>query len=750
MSDNTATIEEVPMETPEQEAPAPVTAQQTEEEVPAATVEHDDGSEKDENSSENDSEAANLYNEEVDSVADETHETTANDNGEKNIENEEEKSETEDNDDGDDDEEDESNSNDESSSTGSDDSSDSSDDDDDESSADESETSKNETENRTTKEETTSETNEETTITNEDASTNQLQDAVKVDKGLLEKQMEYMKESQILDAESFKQLNDQQKVQAIIKLLNSNPTTKIPNSEKVVKDNKKENAPPVQRSEQGAAGAPSGRTDLSLPMNEQERELYEIYLQGENKITEMHNIPPKSRLFIGNLPLKNVAKDDLFRIFYKYGHILQINIKNAFGFIQYDNHQSVIEAIKNESDQYNFGKKLILEVSSSNARPQFDHGDHGTNNSSTFISTSKRPFDTDDYGSNYRGGASKRNKRRVPECLIFVRKNADRAYATEIFNSIKNGTGIETDMVFMRPRMDLWKLVNDAAFDGTWGVILVNKTHNVDIQTFYTGPQGETKFDEYVGVSAQDAVGIFNNLKASRKGGSGMQGPTQGGSYGYGQPPMNIHSQQQQGYYGGYGMPPPQQGYGMPPPQQGYGMPPPQQGYGMGPPPPQMDQNYGRYQNGQNYSNYQNIGMGPQNQGIPPVQQNNQLSALLGANPSQMNQQQLLGALQNLPPDVIANLLANAQQQQQQQPNQQQQLVGLLQSAQQQQRPQQSRYGVSNQPMGMSYNQERNPGMNNIQGNTQAPPPPPQQSQNQNGSGNNVQNLLDSLAKLQK
>lgn len=746
MSDNTETIEELPMEAQQQQE-TPATAQQTEERVPTTTTEQDNIDDKNESSSENDSETANLYNDEVDAVADETHETAANDDGDKTAENEDKKSETEDNEEEDNDnDDDEDDSSDDSSSSGEEDSSDSSDGDD--SSADESEVSKNETEAPVANEETTAEPAEEATTTIDEPPNDEPQNAVKVDKALLEKQMEYMKESQILDDESFKQLDDKQKAQAILKLLSSNPATKIPNSEEALNGNKKEKIPPRQDSDQAQGRAPSSRPDLSLPMTEQERELYQIYLEGENKITEMHNIPPRSRLFIGNLPLKNVAKEDLFRIFHSYGHILQINIKNAFGFIQYDNHQSVVDAIKGESEQHNFGKKLILEVSSSNARPQFDHGDHGTNNSSTFISTSKRPFDNDAYGSNYRDGGSKRSKRRVPECLIFVRKNADRAYATEIFNSIKNGTGIETDMVFMRPRMDLWKLVNDAAFDGTWGVILVNKTHNVDIQTFYTGPQGETKFDEYVGVSAQDAVGIFNNLKASKKGGNGMQGPPQGGSYGYGQPPMNMHSQQQQGYYGGYGMPPPPQGYGMPPPQQGYGMPPPQQGYGMAVPPPQMDHNYGRYQNNQNYNNYQNMGMPPQNQPAPPMQQNNQLSALLGANPSQMSQQQLLGALQNLPPDVISNLLANAQQQQQQQPNQQQQLVGLLQSAQQQQRPQQSRYGMSNQQMGTDYNQGRNPAMDNRQGNTQAPPPP--QPQDQNGSGNNVQNLLDSLAKLQK
>lgn len=577
-----------------------------------------------------------------------------------------------------------------------------------------------------------------------------------VDSSLLQKQMEYIKEGKLLENDEFKDLPEQEKAAAILKFLNSNPTTAIPNSENIMESSNKKPETIINRTNVPASiseNVTASRVDLNAPMTAKERELYSVYLRGENKITEMHNIPPKSRLFIGNLPLKNVSKEDLFRIFSPYGHILQINIKNAFGFIQYNNPGSVLDAIKYEIDQMNFGKKLILEVSSSNARPQFDHGDHGTNNSSTFISTVKRPFETEGYDNaaqvhNDNGSNYKRAKRRTPECLIFVKRTADRAYATEIFNSIKNGTGLETDMMFLKPRMELWKLVNDAAFDGTWGVILVNKTHNVDIQTFYKGPQGETKFDEYVSVSAQDAVGVFNNLKASRRSDTNMQRPSNSGSFGYSQPSMSAppvpQQPPQQGYYGNYSMPPPQQSYNIPPPQQGYNMPPPQQGYNM--PPAQMDQNYGRYQGGspadQGYSRYQ--GMPPQQQVPPQPSQNAQLSALLGGNTGQMDQQQLLTALQSLPPNTISNLLSAAQQQQQQQqPIQQQQLLGLLQSAQQQQQ-QPTNYPLgnpTNPQMSNSYNREQT----SVNRSRLEQPPV-----EQNNAGNNVQSLLDSLAKLQK
>ncbi|QLQ77899.1 hypothetical protein HG537_0A01460 [Torulaspora globosa] len=549
---------------------------------------------------------------------------------------------------------------------------------------------------------------------------------------LLQRQAKYIIESNMLNLPEYQQLSQEDKVTALVNMLNSNPDTMMPGADEIQNFSQ-----PDVAFQPGQEMSSSGRSrpDLNAPMSPEERERYAEYLSGENKITEMHDIPPKSRLFIGNLPLRNVSKEDLFRIFSPYGHILQINIKNAFGFIQYNNPQSVRDAIENESQEQNFGKKLILEVSSSNARPQFDHGDHGTNSSSTFISSSKRPFqheesDTADMYNDSQG--YKKSKRRVPACVIYVKRTADRGYANEVFNHFRRGTDLETDMIFLKPRMELRKMINEVAHDGVWGVILVNKTRNVDLQTFYQGPHGETKFDEYISISADDAIAIFNNLKPSR-GSAG--GPPMGSVNPYAPQPAAIPPPQHppsQSYYGGYSMPPPQQPYV----QQGYGMPLHNQGYGA-PAPAPMTQPYGRYQ-----------GSPPAME--PPLSQP-QLSSLLGASGGgQMNQQQLLSAIQNLPPNVVSNLLSMAQQQQQQQqPQTQQQLLGLLQSMQGQQPPQQaSAYSSLNDsyaqrsPMGAMQPQQSPP--------PQQQPQPQQQQPQQSSPGNNVQSLLDSLAKLQK
>ncbi|CDO94932.1 unnamed protein product [Kluyveromyces dobzhanskii CBS 2104] len=575
----------------------------------------------------------------------------------------------------------------------------------------------------------------------------ELETSEKIDAGLLEKQFKLIKETHILQNPSFKNASEEEQISTLVAILNSDPQTEIPHATVDVTVDEKI----VPESNKKTARFP--RPIMSQPMSGEEKERYSVYLNGETKITEIQSFPPKSRLFIGNLPLKNVTKENLFRIFSPYGHIFQINIKNAFGFIQYDNPKSVLNAIQYESEELNFGKKLILEVSSSNARPQFDHGDHGSNTSSTYVTSSKRNYDNEEIEEEdmYSDSHYKKSKKRTPQCLIYVKKAADRTYAYSAFTNISKKTGLETDMVILKPRMELRKLVNDAAYNGVWGVVLVNKSKNVDVQTFYLGPSGETKSDEYVAVSIEEAISIFNNIKTTKMGPPALS-PVMN-SQPYGMPPHAAIPQQPYGY-----MPPQQQYPGnvhMMPQQQMYGNMPPPQNYGMAPPPPMQQQ---QQQPPHGYQGY------PQQPQMMPQQ---------GA----LDQTQLLSALQNLPPNVVLNLLQLAQQpnqQQQQQalgviqqiqagiPLQQQQQQQLQQQSNQQQSPppqqqqQQQPYGnymppqgpASNQPPPQSQQESRPQEVPNSQQDNQSQSRAQSQAQTQNN--NNVQSLLDSLAKLQK
>ncbi|CAG8681981.1 5070_t:CDS:2, partial [Acaulospora colombiana] len=64
---------------------------------------------------------------------------------------------------------------------------------------------------------------------------------------------------------------------------------------------------------------------------------------------EFQALPSGSRLFLGNLSTHSTSKKELYDIFSPYGKTLQISIKNSFGFVQYDNPESVKRAIEKEN-----------------------------------------------------------------------------------------------------------------------------------------------------------------------------------------------------------------------------------------------------------------------------------------------------------------------------------------------------------------------------------------------------------------
>ena len=51
---------------------------------------------------------------------------------------------------------------------------------------------------------------------------------------------------------------------------------------------------------------------------------------------------------IGNLPSEIVNKRDIFQIFYKYGKLAQISIKQAYGFVQFLDPNACRAALENE------------------------------------------------------------------------------------------------------------------------------------------------------------------------------------------------------------------------------------------------------------------------------------------------------------------------------------------------------------------------------------------------------------------
>lgn len=106
--------------------------------------------------------------------------------------------------------------------------------------------------------------------------------------------------------------------------------------------------------------------DHETPYTPQEDALFQKFLVDEKQImsnTAPHEFPPGSRMFIGNLPTEKVTKKDVFRIFYPYGRLGQIALKQAYGFVQFFSSEECQNAINGEQGTMIRGRKMHLEVS---------------------------------------------------------------------------------------------------------------------------------------------------------------------------------------------------------------------------------------------------------------------------------------------------------------------------------------------------------------------------------------------------
>ncbi|OJJ51975.1 hypothetical protein ASPSYDRAFT_63068 [Aspergillus sydowii CBS 593.65] len=90
------------------------------------------------------------------------------------------------------------------------------------------------------------------------------------------------------------------------------------------------------------------------------QEKYDLFLHDERiHVTEglWDRFPYGSRLFVGNLPTERVTKRDLFHIFHSYGKLVQISIKQGYGFIQFLEATSCRQALKYEQGAIVRGRK---------------------------------------------------------------------------------------------------------------------------------------------------------------------------------------------------------------------------------------------------------------------------------------------------------------------------------------------------------------------------------------------------------
>lgn len=128
-------------------------------------------------------------------------------------------------------------------------------------------------------------------------------------------------------------------------------------------------------------GDRSAHEPADRPWSPKTQAIYDAFLEDERRyVTEgiWDRFPFGSRLFVGNLPSEKVTKRDLFHRFHRFGKLAQISIKQAYGFVQYHDAASCKAALDAEQGVELRGRKVHLEVS----KPQKNTKGAGTTTTS--------------------------------------------------------------------------------------------------------------------------------------------------------------------------------------------------------------------------------------------------------------------------------------------------------------------------------------------------------------------------------
>ncbi|KAK3941350.1 putative splicing factor, arginine/serine-rich 6 [Diplogelasinospora grovesii] len=121
-----------------------------------------------------------------------------------------------------------------------------------------------------------------------------------------------------------------------------------------------------------AGGAPGD--NIYAPASNQ---TWEAFLAEEKRYTteaRWERFPEGSRIFVGNLSIERVPKRAVFDVFSKFGHLAQISLKSAYGFVQYHTAAEGQAAMQNAQGIQLGGRTIHLEVS--RVQKKFEKKEH--------------------------------------------------------------------------------------------------------------------------------------------------------------------------------------------------------------------------------------------------------------------------------------------------------------------------------------------------------------------------------------
>ncbi|KAM9899198.1 hypothetical protein OXX79_005868 [Metschnikowia pulcherrima] len=310
---------------------------------------------------------------------------------------------------------------------------------------------------------------------------------------------EAVMQSEVVRSEHFAQLSKEKQMEVIQKLLQEkqislpnleSPLVSIPSSDQVSSSN----LVPSSATEY------SLRPDVSIPMNEEEQKAFEDFLIAEKEfLNSGEELPEESRLFVGNLPSDLVKKEDLFRLFRRYGELVEISLKVGYGFAQFRTVEACAACKNGEANMPLYNRSLRLDSSHKRKSTQLpENSGRGR----------ERSADNEFEESN-----SKRRKANMENVLLVVTDKAAEPFVAEVEQAFQTN-GLTKSLKNVGAE-DPNNEVREAAYSGVLGACVVKDT-KVDLQVFEETGDGGVRFDEYLNIDPSAACEILNTAKSAR------------------------------------------------------------------------------------------------------------------------------------------------------------------------------------------------------------------------------------------
>ncbi|KAK5661720.1 hypothetical protein OQA88_9820 [Cercophora sp. LCS_1] len=138
----------------------------------------------------------------------------------------------------------------------------------------------------------------------------------------------------------------------------------------------------------------AGGSHLTHPHSTANQSQWETFLIDEKRYTteaKWERFPEGSRIFIGNLSSERVSKREVFDVFSRFGHLAQISLKNAYGFVQYHTISEGQAAMQGAQGIEMGGRKIHLEISRAQKKKDKDDREHSPERRGSRVDRTGRP-----------------------------------------------------------------------------------------------------------------------------------------------------------------------------------------------------------------------------------------------------------------------------------------------------------------------------------------------------------------------